>query len=196
MWYRFLKWSHVYTWEKLKTIKQTANLKAAKKRNYYIDSWNLHSSIGTLGKQLKWCLPCVQEKICQVRTQSSARDYRKSKWHHSCEQMYRISSSEAKGTLKPRGEQLPLKQMVSMWTNLNTWVQYEPIMQRSLPCSIWCFSAMWLHFVSLSLSASPFAAVIHPFVSGLWNNLSQWSSVGLKRTPEHEGTEGCTHVML
>lgn len=66
-----------------------------------------------------------RKKICQVRIQDSARDYKKSKWHHSYQEIYRISSSEIKGTLGTRSKKLPVKHMRGMWTHLHTLGPYE-----------------------------------------------------------------------
>lgn len=108
---------------------------------------------------------CSEKKICQVRIQDSARDYKKSKWHHSYQQIYRISSGEVKGTLGTRSENLPVKHMRRVWwTHLHTPGQYELIMQQSLQCLIWSCNVTWTHLVSSSLSTSPCDVLHVPFL--------------------------------
>lgn len=101
-----------------------------------------------------------KKKIWQVRIQDSARDYKRSKWHHSYQQIYRISSSEVKGTLGRRSVKLPAKHMRNTWTHLHTTGQYELIAQSSLQCLPWSCNVTWTHLGSSSLSASP-SDVLH-----------------------------------
>lgn len=104
---------------------------------------------------------CSEKKIWQVRIQDSARDYKKSKWHHSYQQIHWSSGYTGRRSVK-----LPAKHMRSMWTHLHTTGQYELIMQSSLQCLPWSCNGTWTHLGSSSLSASPSDVLHVPLVVG------------------------------